>query len=140
MNRLVQLADRLPFQNWRIARYLLAGGTATATNLTILFILTHWFGIWYLYSSIIATSMATVVSFVLQKLWTFQNFETHTVHVQFPLHVTLALSNIALNTACLYMLVEWVGLWYLLAQVISGTGLACMNYLTYKFVIFKVRP
>jgi putative flippase GtrA len=119
----------------RVVRFLISGGTSATTNLSVLFVLTHFFGVWYLYSSIAAMSVATVTSFVLQKLWTFQNYSTQ-VHVQFPLHATLALSNIALNTVALYLLVEYVGLWYLLAQVLIGACLACMNYLVYKHIIF----
>ncbi len=106
------------------------------TNLSILFILTHWYGLWYLYSSIIAASVATIVSFILQKLWTFQNFSS-AVHKQFPLHVTLGLVNIAVNTAILYVLVEYFHIWYLIAQIISGIILAFVNYFTYKTYIFR---
>lgn len=124
------------FLEWRVARFLISGGTSAVTNLGILFILTHWYDVWYLYSSIIATSAATIVSFVLQKLWTFQNFST-AVHTQFPLHVTLALVNIVVNTGILYVLVEYFHIWYLVAQIISGILLAFVNYFTYKTYIFR---
>lgn len=120
---------------WRVARFLMSGGMSAATNLSILFVLTHFFGVWYLYSSVIATSGATIVSFVMQKLWTFQNFST-AVHKQFPLHATLALSNILVNTVAMYVLVEYLSVWYLIAQVITGAGLASVNYFVYKHIIF----
>lgn len=123
------------FLEWRVARFLISGGTSAVTNLSILFVLTHWYGVWYLYSSIIAMSAATIVSFVLQKLWTFQNFSA-AVHKQFPLHVTLALVNIVVNTGILYTLVEYFHIWYLLAQLLSGGFLASVNYFVYKHVIF----
>lgn len=134
MERIVALVRTI--HEWRVARFLISGGTSAVTNLSILFVLTHWYGMWYLYSSIIAASVATIVSFVLQKLWTFQNFST-AVHKQFPLHVTLGLVNIAVNTALLYMLVEYIGIWYLIAQVMSGVFLAFVNYFTYKKYIFR---
>jgi putative flippase GtrA len=138
MDKIVRLVDSLPFRNSRVARFLIAGGTSAVVNLSILFILTHWFGVWYLYSSIVAISIATIVSFILQKLWTFRNFGTE-VHIQFPMHVTLALSNIVVNTISLYILVEWFGLWYLFAQVIVGAFLAVVNYTIYKTLIFVER-
>ncbi len=122
-------------QEWRVARFVMSGGMSAATSLSILFVLTHWYGVWYLYSSIVAACTATIVSFVLQKLWTFQNFST-AVHKQFPLHATLALSNIAVNTASMYVLVEYLSVWYLIAQVLTGGALACVNYFVYKHVIF----
>ena len=138
MDRITHLVERLPFMNWRVIRYLIAGGAATVTNLSLLFVFTSLLGFWYIYSSVIALSTAAVVSFVLQKLWTFKNLDTSRVHVQFPLHIALALSNIVLNTILLYMFVEWVHIWYLLAQVIAGGMLACMNYSVYKHIIFPL--
>lgn len=120
---------------FRIARFLISGGTSAVTNLSILFVLTHWYGVWYIYSSIIAISAATVVSFILQKLWTFRNFSA-AVHKQFSLHVSLALANIIANTLILYFLVEWLGVWYFLAQILSGVALAFVNYTIFRLYIF----
>jgi len=128
--------DRLPFREWRIMRYLIAGGTSAAVNLSLLFLLTSVLEVWYIYSAFIATGAALIVSFTLQKLWTFQNFATDRVHVQFPMHATLAGTNIIVNTALLFILVEWAGMWYLVAQVIAGAILACVNYTIYKRYIF----
>jgi dolichol-phosphate mannosyltransferase len=124
------------FLEWRVARFIISGGTSAATNLLLLFILTHWYGVWYVYSSVIAVSVATIVSFILQKLWTFKNFSL-AVHTQFPLHVTLGLVNIVVNTGILYVLVEYFHIWYLIAQIISGILLAFVNYFTYKTYIFR---
>lgn len=128
--------NRLPFREWQIVRYIISGGTSAAVNLSLLYLFTSVFHIWYIYSAIIATSVALIVSFTLQKLWTFQNFSTDRVHVQFPMHATLALSNIALNAALLFAFVEWLHLWYLAAQVVVGAFLACVNYSVYKKLIF----
>lgn len=121
---------------WRVARFIISGGTSAVTNLSVLFILTHWYGVWYLYSSIVAVGVATVVSFILQKLWTFQNFSRE-VHTQFPKHLALALSGIIANTALMYVFVEWFGIWYLFAQIVTGVILAFVNYAVYKTYIFR---
>lgn len=136
MDRIAQLVESVPVRYWRILRYLIAGGLATLTNLVILYLLTSGVGLWYIYSSIISLSTATVVSFVLQKLWTFKNFDSSRVHVQLPLHIALALSNIVINAMLLYVFVEWIHIWYLIAQIFAGAMLACMNYFVYKHVIF----
>ena len=128
--------NRLPFREWRIVRYIISGGTSAAVNLSLLYLFTSVFHMWYIYSAIIATSVALIVSFTLQKLWTFQNFSTDRVHVQFPMHATLALFNIVLNAAFLFAFVEWLHLWYLAAQVLVSMLLACVNYTIYKKFIF----
>lgn len=136
MNRIYQIVNAIPFREWRILRYLIAGGTSAVTNLTLLYILTSVLDVWYIYSALIATSVALIVSFTLQKLWTFRNYGTERVHVQFPMHAALAGLNIVINAILLYVLVEWFGLWYLFAQVVIGALLACVNYTVYKKLIF----
>lgn len=121
---------------WRVARFLISGCTSAAVNLSILFILTYWYDVWYLHASIAAVSAATLVSFTLQKLWTFQNFSRE-VHTQFPKHLVLALSGIIANTALMYTFVEWFGIWYLFAQIVTGVILAFVNYAVYKTYIFR---
>lgn len=136
MNRIYQIVNAIPFREWRILRYLIAGGTSAVTNLALLYVLTSVLDVWYIYSALIATSVALIVSFTLQKLWTFQNYGTERVHVQFPMHAALAGLNIVINAILLYVLVEWFGLWYLFAQVVIGALLACVNYTVYKKLIF----
>jgi len=136
MNPITRFLDILPFSEWRILRYLIAGGTSAATNLILLYILTSVLEVWYIYSALIATSVALVVSFTLQKLWTFRNYGTERVHIQFPMHAALAGLNIGINAILLYALVEWFGLWYLFAQIVIGALLACVNYTVYKRLIF----
>ena len=135
MDRMRALLTLLPL-NWRVARYLVAGGTSAATNLFFLYILTSVWHVWYIYSALIATSIALIVSFTLQKFWTFQNYGTQRVHIQFPMHAALASLNIAINAALLYILVEWFGLWYLFGQILIGGLLACVNYFVYQKFIF----
>lgn len=122
--------------SYRVVRYIISGGTAAAANLSILYILTEFFGVWYLASSIAAVCVGWVVAFLLQKFWAFQSPELDRVHIQLSLHTLLSLANIALNTVLLYMFVEWGHLWYIVAQIIASGLLACMNYFVYKRYIF----
>lgn len=136
MERIRALINRLPFQEWRIIRYIISGGTSAVVNLSLLYLFTSILHVWYIYSAIIATSVALIVSFALQKLFTFRNFATERVHVQFPMHATLALSNIVFNAGLLFVFVEWLHLWYMGAQIVAGAFLACVNYTVYKTFIF----
>ncbi|OGG80036.1 hypothetical protein A3A39_03015 [Candidatus Kaiserbacteria bacterium RIFCSPLOWO2_01_FULL_54_13] len=120
----------------RIVRFLISGGTAAATNLSILYVLTEFFGVWYLFSSVIAVSFAWVVSFTLQKFWTFENRSLERVHVQAPLHLTVSLASIVVNTAALFVFVEYLHVWYFTAQVVVGVLIAFVNYFVYKRYIF----
>ncbi|MEK7081171.1 MAG: GtrA family protein [Patescibacteria group bacterium] len=119
-----------------ITRYILAGGFATASNLAILFISVHYFKLWYLTGTIIAFCCAVIISYLLHKFSTFKNYSTHNMHKQFLNFFIFALIVLGLNTLLMYVLVDIIGFWYLLAQAFASLVVAWINY-TYFKVIFK---
>lgn len=120
----------------RIIRYLISGGTATFTDLVLLFLLTNVAHIWYLTSSVLALVGGFAVSFVLQKFWTFRSHSMRGVHLQLSMHVSLSLLNIVINTVLMYVFVQFVFLPYLVAQFLAAGLLACANFFIYRRYIF----
>lgn len=112
----------------KIARFLIAGFITVFVNLTALFVFTEYAHLWYLVSSVVAFGISYGVNFALQKFWTFKNRNVHAITYQLPLHFTLALGNLALNTAILFVFVEWVHLWYVLAQIIAAIIIALDSF------------
>ncbi len=119
-----------------VIRFLISGGTATAVNVGTLYVLTEFAGLWYILSSVVAFVLAFCVSFTMQKWWTFAERSTHRVGSQAGLYFAVALGNLGLNTLLLYVLVEWFGLWYVIAQLIASAIIAAESFLLYRFVIF----
>lgn len=121
----------------RIVRFFIAGGTATAVNLATLYALVHFAGLWYLISSVIAFFMGFVVSFTLQKFWTFRDHRTDVVGKQLAIYLGIVLFNLLLNTAFVYVLVEYVGLSPILAQALAALTIAVEGYFAYKIFVFQ---
>jgi dolichol-phosphate mannosyltransferase len=112
----------------RIARFLISGVATVLVNLLTLYIFTEYARVWYLASSVIAFCVSYGVNFTLQKFWTFKHRDINAITYQLPLHFALALGNLALNTAILYALVQWLGVWYVLAQVIAAFVIALDSF------------
>ena len=121
-------------------KYIISGGTAALTDIVFLYFFTDIVGIWYLTSSVLAFIVALVVSFVLQKFWTFRDTSLDKVHTQFVLTTIVALVNLGLNTLFMYILVDLAGLWYILAQLATGATLALGSFTAYRKIIFKTTP
>ena len=138
--------ERLPAfiaARWHISmqllRYLISGGTTALTALVFLYIFTQFFHVWYFFSLFLAFTVAIVVSFSLQKFWTFGDRETAGVHIQASSYLFLALANLGVNAVLLYALVQFAGLWYIFAQILIDALLAISSFLIYKFLIFRKR-
>ncbi|MBI4779111.1 GtrA family protein [Candidatus Falkowbacteria bacterium] len=121
----------------QIIKYLIAGGTATSVDLALLYFFTDILGIWYLISASLAFTMAFFVSFFLQKFWTFRDGDKEAMYKQMRIYLAVALANLTLNAALMYILVDGLKIWYMLAQFVVSGLIACESYFVYKFLIFN---
>ena len=128
------------YKNKIYIKYIISGGTAAGVDLGLLFIMTDLLKIWYIASATIAFLIAFFVSFTLQKFWTFRDNSTEGVYKQMSLYFAVGIANLFLNAGLMYVLVDVVRLWYMLAQVVAGVFVASWSFLIYKIFIFKNQP
>jgi len=57
----------------RLFKYALVGTTGTLINLSVLYLLTEFFNIWYIFSAIIATLVAFITNYIANTLWTYRD-------------------------------------------------------------------
>lgn len=126
----------------KLVRYVLAGTTAAAGNIGILFVLVEYFHIYYLAASVLSYLGALGLGFTLQKFWTFRDHSTHKTHFQLFLYMGVTTMNLGINTTLMYFFVSVLGIWYIAAQVLAGGAIAVTGYIAYQGFVFKetVRP
>lgn len=125
------------YKKKQIIKYLIAGSTAAAIDLLSLYVLTSIFGVWYLYSAVLAFLAAFFVSFNLQKFWTFRDDSKKKIHKQMAIYFAVAGVNLCFNAGGMFILVDKFSIPYILAQIIMGGFLATESFLIYKFFIFR---
>ena len=124
---------------FKLVRYLISGGTAAVSNLVALFFLVQFGHVHYLKASVLAFVMSVVVSFTMQKFWTFRDNPVHDVHAQFARYLVVIIANLTLNTALVYLLVEKAHAWYLAAQFVATVIIAVTGYFGYRHFVFRDR-
>lgn len=122
----------------RVFRFIISGGTAATIDLGFLYIFTDVFFLHYLLSAVFAFILAFGASFSLQKFWTFRDDSMQRIHFQMTLSFVIAAANLGLNTLLMYFFVDYLSLWYMAAQVITGFFLAFESFFIFRFVIFKL--
>lgn len=123
----------------QILKFLISGGTATAANLTTLYVLKGIFGVWYLLASAVSFTVGFLLSFTLQKFWTFEKKSLDVVHRELMLALMVALCNLGVNTVLMYSFVEYMHLHYIVAQLCTSALIACETYVLYQKLIFAVK-
>jgi len=121
-----------------VIRYIIAGSIGAFVNLVSMYILTGVLQIWYVSSATLAFIVSLLVTFFIQKMWTFGDtlFQTKHAMRQAFFYTLSSVSFLVLNIVILYVLVEFFHLWYLFAQFISLGSVALGSFLFNKTVTF----
>ncbi len=120
----------------RIIKFLITGAIGISVNLGVFHVL-YILGVPYLVGSMTGLLISMGVGFVLQKYWTFEEPSSERARSQFVQYALLALGNLALNTGIVYVLVDKLGMYYLLAQTIGAATIAIDSFFIYRAFIFK---
>lgn len=136
------------FKPWFLVRYGIVGATGGLIQISVLY---FWVDVLrleaqYLIGAVLGFCAALLVTFTLQKYWTFRD-HTHTeVQRQFTTYTFIALSSLGLNILLLHsskIVLEHFGLdffqvWYLVAQISIVVLLAGISFLANYFLTFRV--
>jgi glycosyltransferase involved in cell wall biosynthesis/cytidylate kinase len=114
---------------------LIVGGFAAVFYLILVYVLTEEVGLWYVVSVFVAYLIVFFVNFSLLKA-IFVGGVRKTPH-ELSRYALLVLINFLLNELAMHVLVEYLNLWYMLAQVLIMGTLMIMNFFAYRSSIFQ---
>ena len=117
-------------------KFLVAGCFSGGSDLVFLYILFGLFKVSIVLATSVAFILSFLVSFALQKFWTFRNYSQDKVAKQIFLYILFAFVGLNLNGVFMHILVNRYNVWYLLAQFMVNLVIGFLNFLTYKFIIF----
>ncbi len=122
------------------ARFLISGGLAAGSLVASLYVLTDLLGLWYVASAALAWGISLLVSFSLQRTWTFGARGREGAAGQLAAFVGLGFANGAINAGLMFVLVDRLGAHYLAAQVGLAVLIAAWNFAIMRYLIFPRRP
>jgi putative flippase GtrA len=136
-----RVGTRTPVQASPTARYLVVGLICTGLDFTIFNLLAFRFGFPKSSSKILATGLAIVVSFLLNRGWTFRGSKSAKWERQFALYVAVNVASTLLSVVCMRLAVAdgLTGqLWANVAAfgVVLTVGTAA-RFLIYRRFVFR---
>lgn len=112
----------------KIGRFIISGTAAAITLMLVLVLLTEYAGLWYVVASTIGWIAGFVVSFTLQKYWTFKDISNKKTKSKAFAYLLLQVSNLLLNALLLFLITTWFGAWYIIGQVVVLILIAVWTY------------
>lgn len=118
-------------------RFAFVGLVGTIINITILYLFTERLRIYYLLSAIFSFIIAVTINFIFNKIWTFNEKISTKIVEKYAQFLTVSLMALLLNIIFLYILTEFVKIYYIISQVIA-IGISLMiNFIGNKIWTFQ---
>lgn len=113
--------------NLRFTKFIIIGVLSTLTHSLVFVLFIEMLGVAPVIASIPSFSLAVIVSYTGNYIWTFQSDSLHIV--QFPKFITVAIIGLIANILVTYIIVDVLGAWYGLAL---ATVILLIPLLTYQ--------
>ncbi|MBR0262041.1 MAG: GtrA family protein [Selenomonadaceae bacterium] len=112
-----------------IVRFCFVGGVSFLMDYSILFALTEFAGVYYLYSSAISFSITVVFNYWLCVIYVFKGAGKQSAR-QAMIFFGTGVIGLGLNQFCMWFFVDVVGLHYMIAKIFATAIVTIWNYIT----------
>lgn len=128
-----------PPEIWRIVKYGVCGVSGGLLQVLFLYIFVDKLEWWYLQAVVVGFLISLVVVFTLQKLWTFEDYSLERLHRQSFLYGSIAMLALALNVTGMFILVDILHVWHILAQVMVVGAVGAFTFLLNRMFTFSTK-
>ena len=117
-----------------IARFCIVGGLSFLVDYSLLYMLTEWAGLYYLYSSAISFGVSVVFNYWLCVVYVFKVAGKQTKQ-QAIIFFGTSVIGLFLNQLCMWFFVAIVSMHYMLAKIFATAIVTIWNYITKRMAV-----
>jgi putative flippase GtrA len=121
----------------QLFRYLFVGGAAFIVDFLSLYILTDFFGIYYLISAAIAFILGLFVNYILSVSWVFNKRKLDNRTFEFGIFAIIGIVGLGLNEVLLWFFTQELLIYYLLSKIFAAAIILFWNFFARKYLLFK---
>jgi dolichol-phosphate mannosyltransferase len=118
-------------------KFGIVGTIGAVINLGTLYALTEFLGIYYIISAIFAFIIAVTSNYFLNKTWTFKEKVADRTLRKYVQFFSVSVFALGVNLIILYSLTEFVGIWYMLSELIAKVIVFFVNFFGNKLWTFR---
>jgi putative flippase GtrA len=127
-------ADKTHIQMFR---YLFVGGAAFIVDFLSLFILTDFFGIYYLISAAIAFILGLIVNYFLSISWVFNKRKLKNRHLEFGMFAIIGIIGLGFNEVVIWFFTQDLQIYYLISKIFAAIIILFWNFFARKYILFR---
>jgi len=118
-------------------RYVFVGGTAFIVDFLSLFILTDYFGIYYIISAALAFILGLVTNYLLSIRWVFNQRNINNKTIEFTLFAVIGIIGLVLNELFIWFFTSELGFYYMISKIITAIIILFWNFFARKITLFQ---
>ncbi len=132
-NRIKRKTDNVFIQ---IIRYFISGGIAAVVDFGLLYLLTEFFGLYYLWSAVISFSVGLLITYLFSITWIFNQRRISNRWIELLIFSVIGVVGLLLTYLFMQYFTEVINLHYMLSKVLTTIIVFFWNFLTKRFVLF----
>lgn len=122
---------------FQFIRYIITGFTTLALDIGFYWFLVNTFNVWPAITPYIETPIILGFNYLMHKVFTFQGvLKKHSVKQTLRYVLVIAVNNVA-TSLTLYLLIDNMGIDYILGKIISIAIIIFWNFPMFKFWVYK---
>lgn len=119
----------------QISKYFVVGSICTLLDMAILFSLTHFFAIHYIFSSVISFTIGGTLNYFLCTSWIFDFRLIQNHHHEFFFYLLITSFVLVVNTALIWLFTAIFGLYFMISKVIAVFATFGLNFFLRKYLL-----
>jgi putative flippase GtrA len=118
-------------------RYLFVGAAAFIVDFLSLFILTDFFGIYYLISAAIAFILGLIANYFFSISWVFNKRKLKSRHFEFGVFAVIGIVGLGFNEVFIWFFTQDLQLYYLISKIFAAVIILFWNFFARKYILFR---
>ena len=121
----------------QLFRYTLVGGLSFVIDYGLLYILTSYWGIYYILSATISFIAGLVINYLISTRWVFNESKLKNRTAEFIIYGLIGVVGLVINNALLYLFTDYLHIYYMVSKLITATIVMIWNFVGRKVILFK---
>lgn len=117
-------------------KYCVVGTSGTFVDFASLFVMVEYLGVNVYVGATLAFLLAVVNNFTFNKIWTFKN-KAKTYRKLFIKFLLVSCVGLLITLSFMFFFVNILGIWYMLAKILTAPFVLTWNFLGNKYWTFK---
>lgn len=117
--------------------YAVVGLIATIVDVSTLYVVTEYMGIYYLISNVIAFSLGLTTNYLLCTNYVFKTRSLDNRLHELLIFIGIGILGLGLNTFILWTGTSLLGIYYIVSKAIAVAFVFLFNFLLRKFILFN---